>query len=197
MEQIATAAAQGVTEGVLQQMLAQQAQKVPEESPCPDCGQPCFTHPHPRALAAQGATVQQVERVAHCPACRRDFFPLRALLGLDEHAFSSSVVQCIVTAAARFSSFRDATDAVRMAGVPISENQVRRLAHEVGRELIARRDQKVVEHRRRQLAPRTAVVPEAVVVEVDGGGFGLGPRAPVRVFTRPRTRKTRSRVWPR
>jgi hypothetical protein len=88
---------------------------------------------------------------------------------LDEHAFSSSVVQRIVTAAARFSSFRDATDAVQMAGVRISENQVRRLAHEVGRELITRRDQQVIEHRRRQLEPRTAVVPEAVVVEVDGG----------------------------
>jgi hypothetical protein len=88
---------------------------------------------------------------------------------LDEHAFSSSIIQGIVTAAARFSSFRDATDAVQMAGVRISENQVRRLAHEVGRELLAQRDQKVVEHRRRQLEPRTAVVPEAVVVEIDGG----------------------------
>lgn len=88
---------------------------------------------------------------------------------MDEHAFSSSVIQRIVTAAARFSSFRDATDAVRMAGVQISANQVRRLAHEVGRELIAQRDQKAVEHRRRQLEPRTAVVPEAVVVEIDGG----------------------------
>ncbi|QJW99149.1 hypothetical protein [Frigoriglobus tundricola] len=84
-----------------------------------------------------------------------------------------------------------------MTGVHISENQVRRLAHEVGRELIAARDQKVVEHRRRQLEPRTAVVPEAVVVEIDGGGFGPAPRTPVRVFTRPRTRRTRSRVWPR
>lgn len=40
MEQIATAAAQGLTEGTLQQMLAQQAQKLPEQSPCPDCGRP-------------------------------------------------------------------------------------------------------------------------------------------------------------
>jgi hypothetical protein len=56
-----------------------------------------------------------------------------------------------------------------MAGVQISENQVRRLAHEVGHELITRRDRQVVAHRRRQLEPRTAVVPEAVVVEVDGG----------------------------
>lgn len=75
MEQIATAAAQGLTEGALQQMLQQQAQKVPEQYPCPTCGEPCLTRAHTRALAAQGATVQQVERIAHCPACRRDFFP--------------------------------------------------------------------------------------------------------------------------
>jgi len=101
------------------------------------------------------------------------------------------VVERIVTATARFSSFRDATYAVQMSGIDISESQVRRLAHEVGAELIAARDRKVVEHRRRRLEPRTAVVPEAVVVEVDGG------RIRTRVFTRPRTRKTRSRAWPR
>ncbi len=56
-----------------------------------------------------------------------------------------------------------------MAGIDISETQVRRLAREVGQELIAQRDHKVIEHRRRQLAVRTQVVPEAVVVEVDGG----------------------------
>jgi hypothetical protein len=67
-----------------------------------------------------------------------------------------------------------------MSGVCISESQVRRLAHEVGQELIDRRDRQAVEHRRRQLAPRTEVIPEAVVVEVDGGRIrtraaGAGP----------------------
>lgn len=56
-----------------------------------------------------------------------------------------------------------------MSGVAISESQVRRLAHEVGRELIDERDRKVLEHRRRQLSARTEVIPQAVVVEVDGG----------------------------
>jgi hypothetical protein len=79
------------------------------------------------------------------------------------------VIEQVVTAAARFSSFRDATDAVRMSGVEISESQVRRLACEVGAELIGARDRKAVEHRRRQLPARTSVIPEAVVVEVDGG----------------------------
>jgi hypothetical protein len=88
---------------------------------------------------------------------------------LDEHGYSPSVIQQVIKAAGRFSSFRDATDAVRMAGINISETQVRRLAREVGAELITQRNQKVTAHRRRQLATRTAVVPEAVVVEVDGG----------------------------
>lgn len=56
-----------------------------------------------------------------------------------------------------------------MTGVQISESQARRLAHAVGAELIRERDRKAVEHRRRQLLPRTEVVPEVVVVEVDGG----------------------------
>lgn len=90
-------------------------------------------------------------------------------MGLDEHGYSSFVVEQIVTASARFSSFRDATYAVQMSGIDISESQVRRLAHELGQELIHERDRKVIEHRRRQLAARTPVIPEAVVVEVDGG----------------------------
>ena len=56
-----------------------------------------------------------------------------------------------------------------MAGIDISESQVRRLAHEVGQELIDQRDRKVIERRRRQLPARTPVIPPAVVVEVDGG----------------------------
>lgn len=74
-EQIATAAAQGLTEGTLQLLLEQQAGKLPEEQPCPDCGKLCPTKPHTRPLTAQGAEVQQVERIARCPDCRRDFFP--------------------------------------------------------------------------------------------------------------------------
>jgi hypothetical protein len=74
-EQIATAAARGLTEGALQLFLEQQASKLPDEQPCPTCGTLCPTRPHTRALTAQGATVHQVERIAHCPECRRDFFP--------------------------------------------------------------------------------------------------------------------------
>ena len=74
-EQIATAAAHGLTEGTLQLLLEQQAGKLPAEQPCPTCGKPCPTKPHTRPLTASGAEIRQVERVAHCPDCRRDFFP--------------------------------------------------------------------------------------------------------------------------
>lgn len=75
MEQIATAAAQGLTEGTLQLLLQQQAQKLSDEQSCPRCNKLCLTEPLTRTLTAQGAEVEHVERVAHCPACRRDFFP--------------------------------------------------------------------------------------------------------------------------
>jgi hypothetical protein len=74
-EQIATAAAAGLTEGTLQLLLQQQADKLPHEQPCPACGRLCPTRPHSRPLTAQGAEIQQPERLAHCPDCRRDFFP--------------------------------------------------------------------------------------------------------------------------
>ena len=75
MEQIAAVAAQGLTEGTLQLVLEQQALRLPDEQPCPHCGKRCPTQPHTRALTARGAEVEHVERVAHCPDCRRDFFP--------------------------------------------------------------------------------------------------------------------------
>jgi hypothetical protein len=74
-EQIAAAAAHGLTEGTLQLLLQQQADKLPTEQPCPLCDRLCPTKPRTRPLTARGATVQQVERLAHCPDCRRDFFP--------------------------------------------------------------------------------------------------------------------------
>ena len=159
---------------------------------CPHFSKRCPTQPHTRSLAAQGAEVEQVERVAYCPDCRRDFFPLRIPLGLDEHGYSSSVVERVVAATARFSSFRDATDAARMAGIDISESPVRRLAHEVGAERIAQRDQKVNAHRRRQLAARTAAIPPPWQSNLTAGGFAPERRTRPPAFTTPRTRRTRS-----
>jgi hypothetical protein len=75
MEQLALAAALGLTEGTLATSLQQQARALDEDQPCPACGAPCPVRLRPRTLASPGATVTHREPVCHCPACRRDFFP--------------------------------------------------------------------------------------------------------------------------
>ena len=75
MEQIARAAASGLTEGTLQTRLEQQADAPGEQQPCPACGRPCVALREQRPLQAQGAQLRQSEPVGHCPDCRRDFFP--------------------------------------------------------------------------------------------------------------------------
>ena len=78
MEQIAHAAAEGLTEGTLQILLGQQAQRLGDEQPCPDCGRPCLVEREPRTLHVKGTDIRQEEPVCHCPDCRRDFFPPKA-----------------------------------------------------------------------------------------------------------------------
>jgi hypothetical protein len=75
LEQVAAAAARGLTEGTLSTLLEQQAQSLPAESPCPDCGHSCPVQREARPLNGQGGTLTYHEPVCHCPACRRDFFP--------------------------------------------------------------------------------------------------------------------------
>jgi hypothetical protein len=75
MEQIALAAALGLTEGTLSASLGQQAQSLARDQPCPACGAPCPVRHEPRTLATPTASVPHGEPVCHCPAGRRDFFP--------------------------------------------------------------------------------------------------------------------------
>jgi hypothetical protein len=76
MEQVAAAAAAGLTEGTLSVLLNQQAQSLGPEHPCPDCGRLCPVDYQDRHLTVKGGTqVPLHEPVCHCPTCRRDFFP--------------------------------------------------------------------------------------------------------------------------
>src|SRR5205807_8066573 len=74
MEQIAQAAAAGLTEGTLQTLLERQATTLGEQQPCPDCGRPCAVRRRERPLRVRGAELRQSEPACHCPDCRRDFF---------------------------------------------------------------------------------------------------------------------------
>src|SRR5262249_24240854 len=80
LEQVAAAAAHGLTEGTLTTLPEQQAQALPADQPCPDCGQACPVAREPRRLAGKGTPLTYREPVCHCPACRRDFFPSAARL---------------------------------------------------------------------------------------------------------------------
>jgi hypothetical protein len=43
--------------------------------PCPACQTSCPVQRRSRQIVARGGTVTLQEPVAHCPKCRRDFFP--------------------------------------------------------------------------------------------------------------------------
>jgi hypothetical protein len=86
----------------------------------------------------------------------------------------------ICTAAGRLQSCADAAFALDLADVQISSRHVQRIASEVGAEMASKRDEKVIQQRRRELPVRVPAAPEAAAVEVDGGRLrtrevGKGP----------------------
>ena len=75
MEEVACAAARGLTEGALEVATTQQGQLLGEKQPCPQCGQLCTVDSAERPLRASGGVIQLREPKCYCPTCRRDFFP--------------------------------------------------------------------------------------------------------------------------
>lgn len=75
MEEVAAAAAAGLTAGTFTTLLEQQAQTLDPEHPCPDCKQLCPVGREDRPLDVPGGQLTYHEPVCHCPVCRRDFFP--------------------------------------------------------------------------------------------------------------------------
>src|SRR5262249_7329482 len=136
MEQIARAAAAGLTEGTLHTLLEQQAHALGEQQPCPDCGRLWALRRQERPLQVQGAQLQPSEPVCHCPDCRRDFSPNRPILRLEGPAYSPALLQKIVTAGARLHSFADAAFALGLSGLSISARHVQQLTQAVGTDLV-------------------------------------------------------------
>ena len=75
MEEVAGAAAEGLTEGALEAATAQQGQFMGEKQPCPQCGQLCTVGSEERPLRVKGGVVSLREPKCYCPTCRRAFFP--------------------------------------------------------------------------------------------------------------------------
>jgi hypothetical protein len=81
MEQIALAAARGVTAGAMEEATAQQAQQLGSIQPCPQCGRSCTISTETRPLkVSSGTAFEHIEPKCYCPACRRDFFPSASCL---------------------------------------------------------------------------------------------------------------------
>ena len=75
MEEVARAAAQGLTAGALEEATSQQGQQLGEKQPCPTCGRLCTVSSEERPFRVKGGVIQLREPKCHCPTCRRDFFP--------------------------------------------------------------------------------------------------------------------------
>ena len=74
LEEVACAAARGLTEGALEAATAQQGQLLGAKQPCPHCGQLCAVGRAERPLRAKGGVVPLREPKCYCPTCRRAFF---------------------------------------------------------------------------------------------------------------------------
>src|ERR1700730_3071396 len=73
MEEVAYAAARGLTEGALEVAAAQQGQLLGEKRPCPNGGPLCPFGSEGRPLRAKGGFISLREPKCYCPTCRRDF----------------------------------------------------------------------------------------------------------------------------
>lgn len=75
MEEVAVAAAQGLTAGAIEEATAQQARRMGKEQACPQCGKLCGVTEDERPIQVRGGGFQHREPACYCSACRRDFFP--------------------------------------------------------------------------------------------------------------------------
>jgi hypothetical protein len=75
MEDVAVAAAAGLTAGALEEATAQQGRLLGAEQPCPDCGRLCGVDAEERPVVVRGGVFEHREPKCYCPACRRAFFP--------------------------------------------------------------------------------------------------------------------------
>jgi hypothetical protein len=82
MEDLAVSMQQALLKGMCQALTRQQARRLPETQPCPECGWECAVEqPDPasdeqsRPMRLRGGSFQLAEPRCYCRPCRRSFFP--------------------------------------------------------------------------------------------------------------------------
>ena len=75
MEDIVARATRAIVHGAVETMAADQAGRLGNQAVCPGCGKMCELKRKSRPMAVRGGCADLDEPVAHCPTCRRDFFP--------------------------------------------------------------------------------------------------------------------------
>lgn len=75
LERDSLAVGHAVTTACLTRAARESAAESSAEVACPTCGRACLGAHHVRTLHGLAGSVEVLEPVAHCPACRRDFFP--------------------------------------------------------------------------------------------------------------------------
>lgn len=75
MDELAAAASKAMIRGAIETLTGDQAEQLAKAIPCPTCGRLCGLQRRPRPIKVRGGEATLDEPVAHCPTCRRDFFP--------------------------------------------------------------------------------------------------------------------------
>ena len=107
---------------------------LPRGGPLPRLARPCPIQHEPRTLAtAHSGTLCYREPAAHCPACRRDFFPCASGPGLDGPSYTPALLERIVTLAGLPWLFEQVAVALEIgADVQLTGRRVQRLTQEGG-----------------------------------------------------------------
>jgi len=94
MEDVAMAAVQALLAGTLETATGQQADLFGSEQSCPGCGRMCpLTREERTIVARNGSDFEHDEPKAHCPTCRRDFFPSAASIEIGDARLQSVAAQ--------------------------------------------------------------------------------------------------------
>jgi hypothetical protein len=104
LEAAGHALGRAVAQATTERLRLARAERLCEPQSCPTCGRQCPLVPGERPLETVDGPIKLHEPVCHGSACRRDFFPQRPALGLDQRTYSAAVVDKIVSANAEHKS---------------------------------------------------------------------------------------------